>query len=118
MTKPKKNRYDSHVERLTEKAARGEYELIEPLDILIIEQLPLEGTLFGGLYPLGETVENLRKKFDGKVKVTTLTARMRLLNIQGLVARTNSVSEGRGMTVWQRTAAGTKLLNDRKEKKG
>lgn len=119
MTKPVRN-YDltKRAKDLAAKAARGEYELIEPLDTMILDLLPVQGSLFGGLYPLGETVQNLEQKFKGQVKITTISTRLRLLHIQGLAVKTNSVSEGRGSTVWQRTSAATNLLNNRKEKKG
>lgn len=119
MTKPVRT-YDKTkgVEKLAEKGRLGNYQLIEPLDLILMGHLPKEGALFGGLYPLGETVQNLYLKFEKKVKITTISTRLRVLNIQGLVVNTMSVSEGRGKTVWQRTPKGDQLLADRKEKKG
>lgn len=96
-------------ESIGEKAKRGEYTLVEPLDYMILGFLPDEGTLFAGLYPLGETVPALHKKFDKKVPVTMLSSRMAVLNKQALVEKKASLGTGGGASVWQRTKLGAKL---------
>lgn len=93
--------------------ARGEYELVEPIDTLVMEMIPEEGTLFGNLYPLGETAKSLAKKLSTKEAVLTATMvsqRLRALNIQGLVVKKKSIGSGGGSLVWQRTKAATELI--------
>jgi hypothetical protein len=111
---PRKTAY----ERVGAKASRGEFTLIEPLDTMILALLPEEGTMFAGLYPLGETVRNLVKKLDGKVPSSMVSNRLRTMSAQSLCRNTKSVSAGRGSTVWQRTKAGTTLLSSKEKKNG
>lgn len=105
---------------LEAKAARGEYQLIEPLDYKIMEALPEEGAMFAELYPLGETVANIAKKLPkagGKPLPSSLIqTRIRMMKVQGLVINTNSVGGSRG-SVWQRTKVGTEVFNRWKESK-
>lgn len=111
-------RHDLKNNTLPERAARGEYELVDPLDYLILDKLQPEGTLFAGLYPLGDTVKALGAKFDqvkGGLTGSFIVARLRPLRLQGLVVPKNAGSSTRGKTVWQRTARGTEVLTKWKE---
>lgn len=100
--------------RLSEQAEEGKFSLVMPLDKMIVEKLPLEGTLFGGLYPLGETALNLRKKHFRELTPDQISARLRSLQEQGLVASSPSVGTG-GTLIWQRTKRGEDVLLDASE---
>jgi hypothetical protein len=105
-------------EGLASKAARGEYELVEPLDYMILDLLQDEGSMFADLYPLGETVPALVKKLGGKLTNSQLTSRVRILHIQGLIVQKKSLTNKSGSTtVWQRSKVGASLLNKWKEAK-
>lgn len=102
-------------EGLAERAAKGNYTLIAPLDYLIMEALPEEGTLFAGLYPLGETVRNLGVKLpktpDKKnLPSSMIQTRLRLLSLQGLASKAQRNLGTSGAAVWQRTKTGTEVL--------
>lgn len=103
-------------ERLGDRAARGEYQLAVPMDYMLLSFLPVEGTLFAGLYPLGETVPNLMKKFtpeQQKVLTTKeVAARLRVLHIQKLCLPVYSGNAVRGKLVWQRTSKATELVDE------
>lgn len=105
--------------RLAEAAARGEYSLVAPLDYIILDHLPEVGTLALGLYPLGETVVNLRKKFTPEqqqlITAPALSARVRVLHDQSLIESSHSGVNNGGKKIWQRTKTGTKILNDWKK---
>lgn len=107
-------------ERLIDKAKRGEYQLSVPFDYLVLGFLPEEGTLFAELFPLGENVGNLHKKFSPEqqkaIKPTDIGTRLRILREQGLAVAVYSGTSERGKKVWQRTATGTKIYNDWKAK--
>lgn len=112
---PKKSPY----ERVEEKAARGEYTLVEPLDWFIIEKLPEEGTLFAGVFPLGETIANIAvnlPKVEGKPFPREIVAtRMRSLKLQGLAKPTRGANSTK---VFQRTHKASRLYKEWKEKQG
>lgn len=113
--KPGTEVYDS----VRARAERGEYTLALPIDYMILEMLPEEGELFAGLYPLGETVSNIRTKFSPeqqKVLATkTIAARLRVLHIQNLAAPIYSGNTSRGKQVWQRSLKATELVNEWKK---
>jgi len=99
---------------IKEQIASGNYALVDPLDYIIIGFLPDEGSLFMGLYPNGELVPNLLKKFTAEqrkaITSTMLSARLRVLHLMGLVVcKERGVSAG-GKQVWQRTAKGAAEL--------
>lgn len=107
-----KNRKSTY-ENLKTKAARGEYTLVAPLDYLIMDVLPTEGTLFAGMYPLGETAANIAKKLKvgkGSMPLTSniVTNRLRLMHEQGLVMKHNRVP-GASSAVWQKTKTGNTI---------
>lgn len=95
--------------RLAEKAAKGEYELVEPLDYLILERLPDEGELVMGYYPMAATVPQLRKEGFGEVlSAGEMGGALKRLNIQGIVARVTT--RGTKSFGYQRTELGKNLL--------
>lgn len=108
-------------EAMSEKAKRGEYTLVEPLDYMILDFLHEDGQMFAGLYPLGDTVQGLHKKFtkeqQAALPAVSLSSRLRVMNIQGLVIiKYSGVSAG-GKMIWQRTKAGTGVVKKWKEEK-
>jgi hypothetical protein len=108
-------------ERIEVKAARGDYTLVEPLDLIILESLPNEGTLFVGLYPLGETAGNISKaKLEGKIPVSVVARRLGTLRQQGLVVKKQAIGQGANEknVVWQRTPAAVALLASKEGKNG
>lgn len=106
-------------ERLSDRAKRGEYQLAVPIDYILMSFLPEEGTLFAGLYPMGESVVNIRKKFSPeqqKVLATKdISARLRVLHSQDLALPVYSGSSTRGKLVWQRSLKATELVNEWKK---
>lgn len=110
-----KDPYDS----LADKAARGDYQLIEPLDYLILGHLQSEGTLFANLYPLGNTAADIAEnKFDKQLTVGQVSQRLRSMNTQGLVVLVLSGIGMGGKKVWQRTAKGEQIYKAWKERNG
>jgi hypothetical protein len=95
----KKEKY----ENLATKSARGEYELVDPLDYMILDKLQDEGTTMGGYYPLADSVPGLRKAHFSDLPNTVVSARLRVMHIQGLVLQVKTVGSKMG---WQRTEAG------------
>jgi hypothetical protein len=80
--------------------------LVEPLDYRIMELLPKEGTLAGGLYPIGESVPGIVKKLGGgPLTVSMVSSRVRILNVLGLAVKKKGVG-GVGNFVWQITKSG------------
>lgn len=112
---PKKEIY----ERVSERAKKGNYQLAVPLDYFLIGFLPNQGELFAGLYPMGETVSNILKKFPPEqqnvLDTKTLSARLRVLHQQDLVEPVYAGSSSRGKIVWQRTPAAVKILQEWKK---
>lgn len=117
---PRKKEY----ERVGKKAARGEFTLVEPFDYMILEKLPEEGTLFAGMFPLGETVANLITKFpkipgQGTIPTSFVAGRIHSMKDQGLVVKKQAMPGTSGKAVWQRTERGTKTFeNWKKNNKG
>ena len=104
-------------ENLKELAARGEYQLAAPVDYMILQWLPDEGTLFAGLFPLGETVVNLVEKFTPEqrsagINSSFVSTRIRIMHIQSLVVSSRSAKGGSGKRIWQRTKAGARLVKE------
>lgn len=100
-------------ERRRELAAQGIYDLILPLDYKILEQLPEEGTMVADLYPLGETIQNLKKKFPEMPGDQVFSARIRSMEAQGLTLKVRAVGNsgaGSRNNAWQRTKTASALL--------
>lgn len=106
---------------LKEAAATEKYQLVAPIDYMILGFLPTEGTLVLGLYPLGETAHNIRLKLTAEqqkvISTVTIGARLRVMQEQGLVVSQHpgvgkrTTSGGNSRMVWQRTTSGTNALN-------
>jgi len=115
------SRHDEKYEGLEERAKRGEYQLVAPLDFKILGFLHEEGATFAGLYPIGDTVRALSKRFTGVkggLDTKIITTRLRILHIQGIVQQVTSVGSGAHTTLWQRTALGSELLRNWKATDG
>lgn len=84
--------------------------IVEPLDWLILQVLPPEGTLAGGMYPVGETVPGVVKKLGGgPVTVPIVSSRVRILAVVGLAVRKKAVGSAKGL-VWQITKKGEEAV--------
>jgi hypothetical protein len=114
----------SKIEKLSDRAKRGEYELVEPLDYRLLEKLPPEGTTAFNLYPIGTTVKELSKDFK-QIPQTQISARIRSMHVQGLAKKVRMLGaelgeqrKGRASagSAWQLTESGAKLLANWKEK--
>lgn len=83
--------------------------MIEPLDYMILDILPDEGTNVG-LYQVGETTNNTRKKL-GVSKITTgsLVARMRMLHAAQYIRQVRMVGTS-GTIAYQKTKRGKEIL--------
>lgn len=105
--------------RVAERAQEGSIALVEPLDYMILEQLPEQGTTLGGLVPLGGTVRDLKNTTFKSLPnaADTLGGRLRALEAYGMVVSVVMPGSSRG---WQRTPFGQKTLkswqNDNQEK--
>lgn len=100
-----------------QKAESGEYDLIYPLDMLILDLLPNEGTTMGGYYDLGTSVQAIGEALKGaKLGPDYLSGRLRSMMYQGLVLRIKAVGSSTSKWQWQRTPTGKKLLDEWKEK--
>ena len=104
----------SEYERMGDKAARGEYDLVLPLDYLLLEQLQPEGTMFAGLYQIGTTVESLAAMEQFKpLGRNIISGRMRVLHLQGLVVKVTRLGTSERIkngAAWQRTKKADELL--------
>lgn len=99
---------------LEEKGKVGDYsDLIPPLDYLILENLPDEGTLFGGLYPLTETAINLAKTKFKPMPATDVANRLALLKKLGLALQQKPIRGSR--VAYQRTAKGKEVFQEWKQ---
>lgn len=83
-------------ESLKSKGERGDYsDVIDPLDYLIMAELPSPGTTFGGLYPMGNNMEYVANRLHQQFKEVDLKlviARMRTLLSLGLVHQVATIS--------------------------
>lgn len=101
---------------LEEKAAAGEYDLIVPLDYLILELLPEEGDLVMGYYPFTKTSAQLVKERFKEIRPGQLATTLSRLKKQGLVVRVRT--RGAHDFGYQRTPAGKKLYESWKQQQG
>jgi len=99
---------------LETKIREGLYELVDPLDYIFLGLLPDEGSMFAGLYPLGETVQNIRAKLTPEqqkaIKTASISNRMRIMHLMGLVAKKEKGFDTGGNAVWQITPTGKEVL--------
>lgn len=90
--------------------------MIEPLDFMIIDTLPDEGTNVG-LYQVGETIRQLRKKLgEGNISTGSLAARVRLLGQAGLTRQVRMVGTS-GTLAYQKTVRGKEVLEAWQQRK-
>jgi len=95
----------------TRKSGDSRLDLIrEPLDYLILDILPVEGTLIFGAYSDGKTSAEISKLVgDGTIPTTLIGNRVRVLHELGLVIRLLGLGTS-GRNIYQRTQFGTELL--------
>lgn len=100
----------------------GRIEAVLPLDQLILEFLPPEGSMFAGIYPIGESVKAMRGRIGkGQIGSGVFTARIRLLHAAGLIMHVRQPGSSHGSgdgKAWQITKAGEKKLAEWKEAPG
>lgn len=103
---------------IREKAARGEYTLVEPMDQKILGHLNDEGTMFADAYLLAHTVGQIgRDVFNGAIENTIIGPRMNSMTQQGLVVPVK-VPGNLGKRAYQRTANGKRVYEDWSRKNG
>lgn len=90
-------------------APKGDFVPVLPLDKLILDLLPPEGTTFMSVYPEGPTALEIQKKIaDGKVPTSILSSRLRLMRLHGYVIK---ITIPRQSTAgWQITPKGKALF--------
>lgn len=87
----------------------GGYDPVLPLDKLLLEELPPEGSLILGVYPDGKSAKDLQKAVaNGQLPMTQISTRMRVLHLFGLALRTKTVRASGA--VYQITDEGKKYL--------
>ena len=94
---------------------RGDEVLVDPMDFILLDSLPPEGTMFAGAYPDGPSSQDLAANlFEGKIPAAQVAPRLRVLSVLGFCLHANR----RGVTdrVWQITEKGEQLLADWKRK--
>lgn len=88
--------------------------LIDPIDYLILQLLPEEGTLAFGAYQTGLTVRELaiqlhkQKLVEVQLPSSTLSSRVRVLAMLKLAVKHTGLGTG-SKHVWQRTPKGKGL---------
>lgn len=97
-------------ERMIEMVANEDFsEFVIPLDFLILDLLPDEGTEFAGLYQLGETTAQVWKKLGVKeLPKSGVNARVTSMNKSGLLTKIKAL--GRESGAWQKSALGKEAL--------
>jgi hypothetical protein len=91
---------------------KPETNLVEPLDFLILDLLPPEGTTAFGVYPDGQTAASLSKQIgEGRLKTSTFSTRLRVLKLMDYTTSKRGISGATKGQVWQRTEAGEKALH-------
>ena len=101
---------------LAEKASQGIYDLVEPLDYLILELLPEEGELVMGYYPLTKTTRQLQKEKFADFSPGEMAGCMKRLSLQSLVVRVRTRGRKQSSYGYQRTAKGKELYEEWKKK--
>jgi hypothetical protein len=101
---------------VAEQAREGIYELVDPLDYLLLDALPKQGTTMGGVVPLGESVRNLQATKFGMLDTGQISGRLVAMRAAGycLPVRTASVKNDSGKA-WQITPFGEKVLAEWKK---
>lgn len=88
---------------------RGVYLPMLPLDVLILKELPKEGTMFMGVYPEGASIRDVQKVVaEGRLTSSMISTRLRVLHLFGLVT---GVTIPRSPTIgWQITKKGEEFV--------
>lgn len=95
--------------------------LIVTVDVPILELLPREGTLVGGLRPLGMTMNGVRDRLntkypDARLTSNELSTRLRVLHHYELVT-TVAIMGASGRHGWQITETGQRWLDEHRDGK-
>lgn len=101
---------------LAERAAEGDFDLVVPLDYLILDEMTAPGTMLAGLYELGTTTKEIARKYNA-VSPGTVAARARNMGVMGMCRKVKLVGahtskSHSGHTAWQRTELGDKMLQE------
>jgi len=105
-------------ERIAERAAQGDFTLVEPMDYMILGHLNDEGTMFANAYQLAHTATQLsRDVFSSAITPQVIGPRMNSLKTQGLVVGVK-VPGNLGKNAYQRTMTGKKIYEDWSRKNG
>jgi hypothetical protein len=91
---------------IQEKADKGEFTLIEPLDYLILEILPDEGELVMGFYPFAKSSGQLVKERFTSFTPSQMAQDVRRLLRQRLAVQVRIRASEHG---WQRTKRGKEV---------
>jgi len=92
--------------------------IIDPLDYLILDQLPIEGTLHFGAYAVGKTAAEIGAVIaQGQVSHGTIGARLRVMSEEGWTLKMRGIGSG-SKNIWQRTHEGEKALHRWKGEQG
>lgn len=92
------------------------FEPVLPLDRLILDFLPPEGSMFAELMPIGETVKAMSVKVTNNLLPTSvISTRIRLLHKKGYVVPVHSTGQGTGHKSWQITPSGQQQLQEWKD---
>jgi hypothetical protein len=108
--------------RVADQARAGTLELIDPLDYLILDKLPKEGTTMGGIIPLGLSARDLAATaLKGVLEGNAVGGRLTMMKMAGLATDVRTLGHKQsGIRGWQITSLGEKYLADwkstRKEK--
>lgn len=84
--------------------------MVEPLDYLVLKELPDEGTNVG-LYQIGETASGVHKSLGGAslISLGSLVARLRMLRAAGYVRQVRMIGS-KGNIAYQKTVRGKEVL--------
>jgi|SRR5215471_7812315 len=100
---PPKRRHDDETRREL---------LVDPLDYLLLKELPPEGTKVFDAYPDGKAAEDLTKLVaGGQLDIKIISTRMRVMSRIELVAAVKTVGQS-GRTIYQITPIGQRLLQE------
>lgn len=101
-----------------ERTDQGENLLIDPLDYLIMDKLPAQGTLMGGVVPIGETVRNLvNTAFKDLLSSEEVAGRLNAMQFTGHTVSVR-LQGGKRTHGWQITKRGQEDLAAWKAEKG
>lgn len=106
----KAKEYVSVAERAKDDPASA---MVVPLDFMILDKLPDEGTLMGGYFPITAFVEELGERHFKELTSDQIGGRLRSMAAIGLTVMVKTVGAGkqsRRQHGWQRTEKGKEVL--------